>query len=106
MVAMAVMVNMAIMAAMAVGWQAVLKLERNRLLLDKVTVAMAIMVQLDRPPRLVRNQLPPDKVMAMVVLGQVVPKPEPNRTTRVNRPLDPMVIGQSLASKVIGSVSE
>lgn len=99
-------VAMVIMADMEVRWQAVPKLERSRLLVDKVTVAMAIMEQPDQPPRLVLNQLPPDKVMAMVVLGQVVPKLEPNRTTRANLPLDRMVNGQSLASRAIGSAFE
>lgn len=93
-----------VMVAMVVVLEAVPKPGHSRLLLDRVTVAMVNMEQPDRPRRLVLNQLPLDKAMVMVT--QVVPKPDPNHKARVHLPLDMVVNGQNIASREMGSVYE
>lgn len=84
---------MVIMVVMALAAEAVLKLGHSRRPLAKVTVVM-VLVASEAVRKLVLSQLPPDKVMAaMVMVVQAVPKPDPNPTARDNPPLDPVVNG-------------
>lgn len=97
---------MVVMVVMALVSEAVLKLGHSRRPLDRVTVVM-VLVASEAVLKLELNQLLPDKAMAaMAMVELAVPKPDPNHTARDNPPLDLVVNGQNIPSRVTGSVYE